>query len=127
VLKEVLALKERRRIKSEIKKAIYEVNETKKHELDHLIDKYVMVRTGPTEYKKHSIDYIYSTNRPGQYSFSDGHQRYLFKNEGKNWYYWSKLKELLQQRVELNKEIRKERHKEKIEAKELQDSVYENE
>ena len=121
VLKEMLELKERRRLKSEARKLVYEANEIDRPKLDYTIDKYVMVRTGPNEYRKHQIQRTFSRNKKGVYGFYDGHQSYLFKNEGKNWYYWTRLAELLHQRDELNKEIAKERYLEKKKIKEVTD------
>ena len=77
------------------------------------VGKNVMVRFkghGKEEsyYKKVTIDTLYPTYKKGEYSFSTKPitNQYLTTREGKNWYFWSELDELKQQKETIEKRIK---------------------
>ncbi len=94
---------------------------------EDLIGRYVMVRVSHDEYEKKKIFRIDPTTVEGDFMIIPGWgyyngrtttgNKYLFSRKGKNWYFWSKIKELEEERARINAEIRKERKKEKGDVK----------
>lgn len=97
--------------------AIYEANKKRidDGEFTHLENQKVMIRTeerNGTWIKSH-IYRVYPTYKPGKFYFSAGNNTWLLHKEGKNWYFWTREKELIAQRDKINAELRKERKRNK--------------
>lgn len=100
-------------------KAIYEANKKRIEdgEFEYLENQKVMIRTeerNGTWIKSH-IYRVYATDKPGKFCFSAGNNIWLLDKEGKNWYFWTREKELIAQRDKINAELKKERRKKKEE------------
>src|SRR5690554_3330871 len=101
-----LKWKKEREIREENQKNLDEVSK-------NYVGKTVMVRFkgyGKEEsyYKKVTIDTLYPTYKKDEYSFSTKPttNQYLTTREGKNWYFWSELDELKQQKETIEKRIK---------------------
>lgn len=101
----------RRELKWNKKREIREENQKNLDEVSkNYVGKTVMVRFkghGKEEsyYKKVTINTLNPTYKKGEYSFTTkpATNQYLTTREGKNWYFWSELDELKQQKETIEK------------------------
>ena len=105
----------RRKENYEINKSLLEVKK------EQYIGKAVMIKSKGSVYIKAEITNLYPTYKLGVFSFStkvgySSHgNSYLTSREGKNWYYWTREQEIIDQREALNKELRELRKVKKTE------------
>ena len=104
----------RRELKWQKEREFYQENNKNLDEVSkNYVGKTVMVRFkghGKEEsyYKKVTIDILYPRYKKDEYSFSTNPvtNYYLTTREGKNWYFWSELDELKQQKETIEKRIK---------------------
>lgn len=104
----------RKKLKWQTKKDILEENQKNLDEVSkNYVGKNVMVRFKRhgkeiSHYEKVTIDTLYPTYKKGEYSFSTKPftNHYLTTREGKNWYFWTELDELKQQKETIEKRIK---------------------
>lgn len=92
----------------------YQINEENIEEAKlKYLDKDVMIKwksypENKTKYVKSTITHVFSTDKKGVYALScRGYNVYLTSREGKNWYFWTREKELIEQRNKINQELAK--------------------
>lgn len=110
----LLEARNRRELKWQTKKEIREENQKNLDEVSkNYVGKNVMVRfidhsKEESYYKKVTIDTLYPTYKKNEYLFSTQPttNQYLTTREGKNWYFWTELDELKQQKETIEKRIK---------------------
>jgi hypothetical protein len=109
----LLEIRNRRELKWQKEREFYQENNKNLDEVSkNYVGKTVMVRFkghGKEEsyYKKVTIDTLFPRYKKDEYSFSTTPvtNYYLTTREGKNWYFWSELDELKQQKERIEKRI----------------------
>lgn len=110
----LLEIRNRRELKWQKEREFYQENNKNLDEVSkNYVGKTVMVRFkghGKEEsyYKKVTIDTLFPRYKKDEYSFSTTPvtNYYLTTREGKNWYFWSELDELKQQKEKIEKRIK---------------------
>ena len=110
----LLEIRNRRELKWQKEREFYQENNKNLDEVSkNYVGKTVMVRFkghGKEEsyYKKVTIDTLFPRYKKDEYSFSTTPvtNYYLTTREGKNWYFWSELDELKQQKEAIEKRIK---------------------
>lgn len=110
----LLEIHNRRELKWQKERETYEENRKNLEEVSkNYVGKTVMVKfkghgKETSYYKKVTIDALNPTYKKGEYSFTTKPttNQYLTTREGKNWYFWSELDELKQQKETIEKRIK---------------------
>jgi hypothetical protein len=110
----LLEIRNRRELKWQKEREFYQENNKNLDEVSkNYVGKTVMVRfkeygKEESHYKKVTIDTLFPRYKKDEYSFSTTPvtNYYLTTREGKNWYFWSELDELKQQKEKIEKRIK---------------------